>query len=286
MNIEDVKALLKELQTDLTTELQTIKNEVTSVSTTIKKFEKKFSDLFKRCDSIKNTAENAAKTAEVALETAKRAEENIATLQEQFDKLVHESSQQSEKRAAEFEAELSTMKVRNSVLEHRLEDQTNRACRKTLIFRGVEDSATETWEDTKNLLADQIAEVCEITPETSFEMIERCHRSPAITNKKKPRNIYACFYDWNDSEFVKNKFRKSAMKKGSKGVFVEQKYGENTTWRRNQALLARKKLMAEKTIVGGYVDYPAKLMVKYGKGEKKYQLREDFSKMTITKEAM
>ena len=168
------------------------------------------------------------------------------------------------------------------MLQHRLEEQTNRACRKTLVFRGVAENDKETWEATKNLLADQISDQCDITPENSYKLIERCHRSPArSTDKNKPRNIYACFYDWNDSEFIKDRFHKAVMKNTNNGVYVEQKYGEDTTWRRNQALLARKKLLSAKTIAGGYVAFPAKLMVKYKKEDKKYQMHEDFSKKTV-----
>ena len=286
MNIEDVKKLLEDLKKELQTDLKPTREQVTSINATITKFDKKFVDLFKRCDSIKATADNASKSAAEALATAKLAEENIATMRTEIDELT-ESNKKIKDRAAEVDIELSTLQVRNAVLQHRLEDQTNRSCRKTLVFRGVQESSVdESWEDTKNLLADVIAEACDQTPEASYDLIERCHRSSApAANKKKPRSIYACFYDWNDSEFIKDKFRQAAIKKCNNGIFVEQKYGEDTTWRRNQALLTRKKLLADKVIVAGYVDYPAKLMVKCKKEERRYQLHQDFSEMEIPKEA-
>ena len=116
----------------------------------------------------------------------------------------------------------------------------------------------------------------------AYDMIERCHRSAPNKRKKGKRDIYVSFLDWNDSEYVKESYRMAAMKGKHNGVFVDQKYGTDTTWRRNQALLARKELMKEKTITSGYVAYPAKLLVKKSKKDKKYSLHKDFSDMIVT----
>ena len=64
-------------------------------------------------------------------------------------------------------------------------------------------------------------------------------------------------------------------------IFIEQRYGPDTTWRRNQAKLLRKHLISRKEIVSGYVNFPAKLMVKKTK-EGKYSLHTDFSHIDVT----
>ena len=109
-------------------------------------------------------------------------------------------------------------------------------------------------------------------------MIERIHRSPAKPHDDgRPRTIHALFYDWNDSEKVKNAFRKRGAQHN---IFVDQRYGPDTSYRQNKALELRKRLKAAGTIKAGYVAYPAKLMVRYGT-EKIYTMHEDFSKVDV-----
>ena len=66
-----------------------------------------------------------------------------------------------------------------------------------------------------------------------------------------------------------------------KYVVVDQKYGSDTTWRRDQALLKRKTLKQQKKIFSGHVEYPAKLMVKYQADDVDFVLYEDFSNITF-----
>ena len=47
------------------------------------------------------------------------------------------------------------------------------------------------------------------------------------------------------------------------------------TARRNDAMLERQTLLQRKLITGGYVEYPAKLMVKLA-GQAKYTLHKEF----------
>ena len=73
-----------------------------------------------------------------------------------------------------------------------------------------------------------------------------------------------------------------AFKHGSSSnIFIDQHYGPDTTWRRNQALACRKELKAAGSIVSGYVQYPANLMVKYSVQDQKYVLNKDFSKLEV-----
>ena len=73
------------------------------------------------------------------------------------------------------------------------------------------------------------------------------------------------------------------MRKHGKGsnIFIDQRYGPDTTWRQNKALEARKELKMKGEIVAGFVRYPAKLMVKYDAREKKYTLYDDYSKLVV-----
>ena len=110
--------------------------------------------------------------------------------------------------------------------------------------------------------------------------IERVHRGKVVDNNNKlygKRNIYIAFYDWNVSSEVLDNFRKHGRKTG---IFVDQMYGPDTTYRRNEALKYRKDLFDRKAIAHGFVDHPAKLMVKK-EGENGYKLERDFSNMQI-----
>ena len=140
------------------------------------------------------------------------------------------------------------------------------------------------WDDTTSILGNEIAKVTGIDKVDARNMIERSHRSRPNQRKAGKRNIFAAFHDWNDSEFVKEAFRTAASKNKNNGIYVDQKYGSDTTWRRNQALIRRKELKAAKTITNGYVSFPAKLMVKYKSTDKSYVPFEKFSKMEVVRE--
>ena len=71
----------------------------------------------------------------------------------------------------------SLEKVRNNVLSAKLEDSINRSCRKTLVFKGLNEERKEKCSNSKSLLSNVLAEVMEEDPEDTFNWIERCHRS-------------------------------------------------------------------------------------------------------------
>ena len=93
-----------------------------------------------------------------------------------------------------------------------------------------------------------------------------------------PEMVHARFYDWNDSERIKLLARKNYK---TAKIFVDQRYGPDTTWRRNQAMAARKELKAQGAIVKGFVKYPAKLLVKYTLADEHYSTHKDFSPMDV-----
>ena len=72
-----------------------------------------------------------------------------------------------------------------------------------------------------------------------------------------------------------------AMKaKQTRGVFVDQMYGYEISYCRNQELKVQKELMEKKRIRKGYVKYPAKLFV-MKVGDNKYTFYEDFSELEV-----
>ena len=55
----------------------------------------------------------------------------------------------------------------------------------------------------------------------------------------------------------------------------------DTQYRQNQAMILRREMKDAGTISAGYVAYPAKLMVKFNKNDKKYVCHKDFSKIPV-----
>ena len=151
----------------------------------------------------------------------------------------------------------------NSILEERIENRTNRQLCKILVFKGIPEAVPETsantndtaennnsrfkketWEDTENNLATQITEICDIEFQEAKKLIERCHRSNINPNYRGtgPRPIFAAFHSWKDSEWIKSEFRKNNIDNPGRHIYADQKYGPETTIRRNRAMLLRKSL--------------------------------------------
>ena len=247
----------------------------------LSKFEEKLlskiNDLQENLAATKNTAERALALAmdnKMKIETL--SAEN-AVLQQRVSTLL-------------------TEKVRS--LEEQIEDRTNRQMRKSIIFKGIEESPHETWNDTEEKLAKVMSEVTGKPLSETSEWIERGHRTgkpstgkaseaivPGDSNsgryvRKGPRVITAGFYDWKDAQHVLDSFIKYNIQNKSK-YSAEQKFGPLTTRRRNEALVERRKLITNRSIKSGFIAYPARLMVK-NVNENSYRLYKDFSKMEIT----
>ena len=120
----------------------------------------------------------------------------------------------------ELQSKISDMeqvieKLKTSIKENEtlLEDQVNRSCRKTLIFKGIPEitnSKKESWEETKVSLSRAISKVMKnVSTEDAFNMIERCHRGTSSKTKARsstPKPIFACFHSWKDSNNILNEF--------------------------------------------------------------------------------
>ena len=165
-------------------------------------------------------------------------------------------------------------------LEERVEERTNRSLRQTMTFRGIKEIPNEKWSDTKRILAESLAETCDVTYEDAEHSINRAHRSGRKSNGK-PRVIYANFCRWDVTQDIISAFRFSNMNYPGFSIYADYKYGPRTSVRRVDALTLRKSLKADGEIVAGYIQYPARLMVKYNIRDDHYTMHKDFSKAPV-----
>lgn len=276
MTDNSIELLLKTFKEEIIEHFDEGKEELS------KQFEIKLEKINKKITKFQKTADDALKIANDAKVAANLNKVNLENLRKDFDIHVGKYDEFS-KKCEHMEKELSLEKVRNNVLSVKLEDSINKNCRKTLVFKGLKEEGKEKWSDTKSLLSNVLADVMEEDPEVTFNWIERCHRSRPNKFKKGKRDIFAAFYDWNDSDTIRKKFRYNGNNSDSdyNHVVVDQKFGSDTTWRRDQALLKRKILKKQKKIYSGHVEYPAKLMVKYTAHDNDFVLFEDFSNIVV-----
>ena len=244
-------------------------------------------------DSVSLIADNAIKLAE-------KLEKELSRCQSSIKELAKENS--------ELKKQLNTNTKNIKQIEERIEERTNRQLRKTLVFKGIEEklpeppeptdaldpsadttnrsanstSAKETWAETEEILAQHIADICEIEVEEATKMIDRCHLSAPNPNYKgkNPRPIFAAFYCWKESQYVLDEFRKNNIANKDSKVSCENKYGPLTTRRRNLALAERKSLKDKGEIMNGYIAFPAKLMVRTTP-RSKYFMIKDFTTTQI-----
>ena len=216
-------------------------------------------------ETIKNLRDELSRTQEAAEASQKRADDNLELINNLTTKVNG------------LEETVATQSVQIKVLQTRLEDQTCRNSRNSLIIRGVEEEPDEKWEDTRRIVCEKMSENLDIGADELSRMIERIHRGKPPKNEG-PRVVHARFFNWNHIELVKDQWWKNG--KGT-GIFIDQRYGPDTTYRRNKALAVRKQMKDNGEIVGGYVKYPAKLFVKYQESDRKYHLQEDYSSIPV-----
>ena len=272
----DLRAYIKQLhdktQTTIADSVVNIKNYVDQKYTVLKGF------------IDQNTAEiNKVRT--VSLETKTSASEilkRVDSLEERVHHLEEVNNELTEELKHSRETE-DVQAIQINTLKYRLEDQTNRNCRRTLIVRGIAELPNEKWDDTKSLLASNIAKLCKLPQDGMMKAIERAHRSKMRKNDKKAgrRDIHVLFFDWNIAQEVLTEFIKHGR---GQDVYIEQRYGPDTTWRRNQAKKERRKLLDEGVITCGFVDFPAILLVKYTEDDTKYTKHKDFSRLEVVRE--
>ena len=210
-------------------------------------------------------------------------EENLA-IRKDFDE-VREIAKMNEGEILRLSSTINSLVDQNKLqakqfsdISELLEDRTNRQLRSTLVFKGVPKHHSEkTWDDTRDVLASTVNSLLDISKEEASSLFERVHRGR--DHEHGPGHIYCKVFNWNHSEKLKEDFLNLNKSKNSR-IRCEQKYGPRTTNRRNLALVLRKKLKEEGEIVSGYLNFPARLMVKK-MGEDKYTELKDFSKAEV-----
>ena len=190
-------------------------------------------------------------------------------------------------RVNDLEKLCSLQTVQLRVLDTRLTDQTDRNSRNSLIIRGIAEQGKESWEDTRKVLCETLAPIVKIDANNISQMIERVHRGSRRPNENndRPNNnndrppvIHARFFNWNHVENLKNLMWEHGK---DSGIYIDQRFGPNTTYRRNKALAARRQLLTNGEIAGGFLRYPAKLFIKRHKEDYKYILHNDYSKIPV-----
>ena len=264
---------------------QTLADKLTAIQESIERSE---SNVRNHIDlKIQSLSQDIAKNQKLIADVTNTADEakylanvnsdEIKLLTERVGNLETEKGELEDKVTALTQRE-STQLVRINVMQKRLEDQTNRNSRTSLIIRGVPETDDESWDDTRHNLCTALAPIVGKEPNEISDMIERVHRGKARQNQNNngevARAIHCRFFDWNDSELIKLQAIKSSRRSN---IFVEQYYGPNTTYRRNLAKAERKKLKEENVIFSGHVKYPAKLFVKYAATDRQYSFHSDFS---------
>lgn len=185
-------------------------------------------------------------------------------------------------------ATLEQLPGRVKKLSEVCEERTNRQLRETLVFRNVPETVeNESYGQTKELLAQLISENCDLEFDDVIREIKRAHRESNRRNgeehyRKGKRHIFAAFHSWDLCQKIIETFRLKCIRNPEFIIAADQKYGPLTTRRRSLALKTRKELKQNGVIAGGYIDFPAKLMVNYdgqvdNDRKKVYRLHTNFS---------
>lgn len=161
--------------------------------------EKLYNKLSNEIKSVKQYIDTEInKVKDIAQAAFDLATKNADTIELLTSENVRLKTQLVEVRTTEF----------NAVAEQ-IEERTNRTLRKTLVFSGIPEGNEPSWKETESILAKSIADTCDIELSAAADMIERSHRSnPSSRKNAGPRPIFAAFYDWKDTEVVKEAFRK------------------------------------------------------------------------------
>ena len=153
-----------------------------------------------------------------------------------------------------------------------LDDQVNRGMRNNMIIKGLPESLDNEREDTRSLVVNKLHELSgdKYSKHGIDTVIDRAHRGSGKPRTDRPRNIYIRF----TSSQVVDEYLYLARKLKSP-LRLDRQFSKAVTDRRKVAMLERKKLKEEKTIMAGYLEYPAKLMVKYT-GQNSFKLHKEF----------
>ena len=141
----------------------------------------------------------------------------------------------------------------------------------TVLFLIAESE--DEHENPRKIVCETLAPLIPNYTEKDIDVvIDRAHRGGRRNNRsaRGPRHIYVRFqFSSHVDEFM------HAIKKARPSFKLERQFSKPVTERRNLAMLERKKLKSKNEIRSGYIDYPAKLMVKRD-GETTYKLHQEY----------
>ena len=244
-------------------------------------------ELIDKIDSLANriavVETKIEQNAEANADLSRKVDENKASATNEIQILVT--------RIAALEAKVATLEVlpeKVKKLTEVCEERTNRQLRETLVFRNVpENGPEETYAQTKDLLANLISEHCNLSYDDVYQEIKRAHRESKRRDgenhyRQGKRLIFVALHSWDLCRTIIETFRLKCVRNADFNIAAEQKYGPLTTRRRSLALKKRKELKENGEITGGYVDFPARLMVNINgqvntEGKKLYRLHTNFS---------
>ena len=278
---------LQALDDKLTSFMTRIEDGLTGLKTELNA---KIDDISTRLDNYDARLVDIEKTAQSTDDTVEDLRAQIATK----DENVLAKFEEMTKRIDELEAKVALLEnAPNDIgqLAEKVEDRTNRQLRETLVFKGIpeeEGTDEDTYMESKKLLATVISTHCTgISYDDAFKEIKRAHREQERDDRDRAgkRHIFAAFHSWDLCQLILRTFRRKCIDDNEFPISADQKYGPLTNKRRQLAFLKRKQLKEAGTIVSGYLDFPAKLMVNYpGEfiGNKKiYRLHTNFSKHKV-----
>ena len=209
------------------------------------------------------------------------------TITENFERLWGAKIQENSSNIAENTAAITALSARVDDLTNEniekakeiqkltedMDDLRNRNMRNNLVLKGFPESTGDEKENTREIVVAHLAELGGQDYDEVDNIVDRCHRGGRKDkNNNKPRNIYM---NLCASRYVDFYIDAAWRKNKNTPIRHERQYTASVNERRNAAMLERKRLKEAGEIIAGYLEYPAKLMVKKA-GETKYTLKDTF----------
>ncbi len=274
----DMETLLLNLESRLAEKISASEKKVMDhIDTKMQALETRIDNLDHLAGTNKTNISHNTIHIQAAKSLASEASTTAAHLKTEVDILSQNNSVLTQE-VAELNKLTSELSVKLRVQEEKAENLSNRSLRKTISIRGIpEEEDEDSWDTTRSVATTALESATGIDAGEISDLIERIHRggSKKHNNNRFPRKIFAAVYDWNTIDRLSKALRLYGKESG---IYIDQQYGPETTFRRSKAFLHRRDLKAAGTIVSGYVKFPAQLVVKYGR-DSKYVVCKDFSKI-------
>ena len=158
---EDLRALIIRLNAETN-------NNISNTQENIKKY------IDKQCESLNTSVQTNVQSITAVKDDVFQNTNDIADIKKDLGNLlerVHYLEEDNKTlsnlvQEQNKELEIKTMKI--ATLQYRLEDQTNRGCRNTLIVKGVPEQGKESWKETHQILVDKLVDICQLDNKEGF----------------------------------------------------------------------------------------------------------------------